>query len=62
MGEIVIKAKKMRGEDGYKVFSIRIPESLVQQLEKACNESGYSRNELITVLIENGLKDLKIEP
>jgi hypothetical protein len=60
--EILIKSKRLSGDDGYRSFSIRIKKSTVERLEKLCAESGYSRNEMISILIDNGLNMIKIEP
>lgn len=60
--EILIKSKRLSGDDGYRSFSIRIKKSTVERLEKLCEESGYSRNEMISILIDNGLNMIKIEP
>ena len=43
---------KKRGEDGYKIFSIRIKEDLFDRIDKLASQSGYSRNELIGVLLD----------
>ncbi len=45
--DLIIKPKKAKGEDGYKVFSIRIREELVSRLDTISAQSGHSRNELI---------------
>lgn len=44
---LVIKPKKAKGEDGYKVFSIRIREEIVAQIDDISSRTGHSRNELI---------------
>ena len=46
-----IKIKK-RGEDGYRVFSIRIPETIVTRIDQIAAESGRSRNEIIGILLD----------
>lgn len=43
---------KKRGEDGYRVFSIRIPESIVTRIDQIAAESGRSRNEIIGILLD----------
>ena len=50
--KLVIEKRSLKGEDGYKTFSIRIPDSLVEKLDRLSRESNRSRNELITVLLE----------
>ena len=59
--KLVIKPKSPKGEDGHKVFSIRIKEGLVEEVEKISAKTGYSRNELISMFIEFGLENCEIE-
>lgn len=49
---LIIRPKRPKGEDGYKVFSIRIKEDLVSQIDQISVQSGRSRNELIGILLE----------
>ena len=44
---LVIYPKRTKGEDGYKTFSIRIREDLVEKINDISAKTGYSRNELI---------------
>ena len=50
--ELIIKPKKYKGEDGYKVFSIRIKEKTVTKLDIMAKDTNRSRNELIGILLE----------
>lgn len=43
---------RKRGEDGYRVFSIRIPETVVTRIDQIAAESGRSRNEIIGILLD----------
>lgn len=52
---------KKRGEDGSRVISIRIGVELLEELDRTAAECNYSRNELINLLLEHGVKDLIIE-
>ncbi len=52
---LVIKPKKPKGEDGYKVFSIRIKEEIVAKIDDISTQTGHSRNELIITFIEYAL-------
>ena len=49
---LVLHPKKVKGEDGYKVFSIRIREELVDRISDISLQTGYSRNELIGKFLE----------
>lgn len=47
--------KKLRGEDGYKVFSIRIKDETVARLDQIAAQTNRSRNELIGMFLEYAL-------
>ena len=47
---LVIEPKR-KGDDGYRTFSIRIRQELVDRLESLSAASGHSRNELIGLLL-----------
>lgn len=50
--KLVIAPKRPKGEDGFKIFSIRIKEDLVEKINDISVKSGYSRNELIGKFLE----------
>ncbi|MBR1586270.1 MAG: ribbon-helix-helix protein, CopG family [Clostridia bacterium] len=60
MGENVLKIKR-RGDDGYKVISVRIKEDTLEALDKLAAETNYSRNELINLLLRHGVENVEIE-
>jgi len=49
----ISKKKYVKGEDGYKIFSIRVKEETVASLDKIAKESNRSRNELINLFLEH---------
>ena len=53
--DLVIHPKRMKGDDGYKTFSVRLNEELVCQLEALAAQTGHSRNELIGLLLSYGI-------
>ena len=55
-----LKIKK-RGEDGNKMISVRLREDILHQLDELSNETNYSRNELINIILEFGVKNIEIE-
>ena len=55
-----LKIKK-RGEDGYKLISVRIKEDTLSKLDKLANETNYSRNELINLILKHGVNNAVIE-
>ena len=58
---LVIKPRRPKGEDGYKVFSIRIKEDIVARIDDISTQPGHSRNELISTFIEYALNRCVIE-
>ena len=59
--DLVIKSKPPKGEDGYRVFSIRIKEETVAKIETVADQTGRSRNELIGKFLEYAVDHCKIE-
>lgn len=60
MTDSTLKIKR-RGEDGYKVISVRIKEDTLEALDKLAAETNYSRNELINLLLRHGVDHVEIE-
>lgn len=58
---LTIKKNSPKGEDGYKVFSIRIKDETIKELEEIANATGRSRNEIINLFLEFGLAHYEIE-
>lgn len=60
--EIKIKKKTLkRGDDGYKIVSVRMKDELIERLEILANDTNRSRNELINMLLTAALGIVKIE-
>lgn len=60
--EITIKKKQLRkGDDGYKVVSVRMREEMIERLDALSTETNRSRNELINILLESAMSIVKIE-
>ena len=59
MAKSVIKINK-KGEDGYKIISVRINEGTLQKIDDLSNKSNRSRNELINIILENSVDDVEI--
>lgn len=59
--DLVIKPKKQKGEDGYRVFSIRVKEDVVVQIDLISMKTGRSRNELIGMLLEYAIGHCIVE-
>lgn len=59
--KLIIQRKKYKGNDGYKTFSIRIKEDLVENIDSISAKTGHSRNELIGIFLEYAVNHCKIE-
>ncbi len=46
------KAKRKKGEVGYRTFSIRVREETVEKLDSIAKETGRTRNELIGIFLK----------
>ena len=57
---IKIYKKDLKGEDGYKIFSIRIKEETVTALDGLAAKSNRSRNELISIILEHGVNNIEV--
>lgn len=58
--KLIINKKAMKGDDGYKTFSVRLKEETVQSLDALSNETNRSRNELIGILLDYALRNCEI--
>jgi len=52
---------KRRGDDGHRVISVRLKEETISALDRIAGENNYSRNELINIMLEYGVKNIQIE-
>ena len=60
--EIKIKKKvAKRGDDGYKIVSVRMKDELIDKLDRLSADTNRSRNELINLLLEASVDIVKIE-
>lgn len=60
--EIRIKKKvARRGDDGYKVVSVRMREEMLERLDDLSCKTNRSRNELINLLLTAAIDIVKIE-
>lgn len=58
--KLIITKKPLKGEDGYKVFSIRIKEEIVNSLDNLAQKTNRSRNELINILLEYAINKCEV--
>lgn len=59
--DLIVKPKRPKGEDGYKVFSIRIKEETVAKIDAISMQTGRSRNELIGKFLDFAVDRCKVE-
>ncbi|MEE1239985.1 MAG: ribbon-helix-helix protein, CopG family [Acutalibacteraceae bacterium] len=58
--KLIINKKSLKGEDGYKTFSIRIKDKTVNDLDALSKETNRSRNELINTLLEDAINNCEV--
>lgn len=58
--KLIINKKSLKGEDGYKTFSIRIKEETVEGLDELSKSTNRSRNELVNILLDYALKNCEV--
>ncbi|MBQ4297406.1 MAG: ribbon-helix-helix protein, CopG family [Clostridia bacterium] len=58
--KLIINKKKLKGEDGFKTFSIRIREETVDHLDRLSSETNRSRNELIGILLDFAIENCEV--
>lgn len=59
--KLIINKKSLKGEDGYKVFSIRIKDETVTRLDELSKITNRSRNELINILLEFAINNCEVK-
>lgn len=57
----LILEKKKKRKNVKKTFPVYMDQEKVNQLDKICNETGYTRNELINIMIEDCLRRLQLK-
>ena len=57
----ITKKGSRRGDDGYKVVSVRMKDEMLEQLNELSEKTNRSRNELINLLLEAAIKIVKVE-
>ena len=52
---------RIRGEDGYRVTTIRIPADILERTEDLAIKAHLSRNKIISMILEHGLENIIVE-
>lgn len=58
--KLIINKKGLKGEDGYKTFSVRLKDETVDKLNALADETNRSRNELISILLDFAIENSKV--
>ena len=58
--KLTITTKNLKGEDGYKTFSIRIKEKTAANLDLLSKQTNRSRNELINLLLDYAIENSEV--
>ena len=58
--ELIINKKALKGEDGYKTFSVRLKDDTVKKLDGLSQKTNRSRNELINILLDFAIDNCKV--
>lgn len=56
----VIRINK-KGEDGYKVISVRIKENTLRKIDDLSAKSNRSRNEVVNILLSSCVDDVQVD-
>ena len=60
--EIRIRKKvAKRGDDGYKIVSVRMKDELIEKLDRLSSDTNRSRNELISMALQYALDNMEIK-
>lgn len=57
----ITKKMQRKGDDGYKIVSVRMKDELIERLDALSVETNRSRNELINLLLNAAVDIVKIE-
>lgn len=60
MKEEPLKIKK-KSDDGHRIISIRIREDILTQVDHIASLSNRSRNEIINMILEHGIRNTEVE-
>ena len=57
----ITKKSHRRGDDGYKVVSVRMKDELIARLDELSAKTNRSRNELVNLLLNAAIDIVKVE-
>ncbi len=56
----ITKKNAKRGDDGYKIVSVRMREETIEKLDSISAQTNRSRNEVINILLESAVEVVTI--
>lgn len=59
--DLILKRKRDKGDDGYRVFSIRVSEDTLARLDDLSSQTNRSRNELINIFLNYAMDRCVVE-
>ena len=51
----------VKGEDGYKVISMRVKEKTLEQVDNYAKLTNRSRNEILNMLLDSAIENVEID-
>lgn len=57
----ITKKAPRRGDDAYKIVSVRMKEEMLERLDRLAAQTNRSRNELINLLLDSAMEIVKVE-
>ena len=58
--KLKISKRSLKGDDGFKVFSVRLEQGLVDRIDNIAEYTNRSRNELIGILLRYAVENCEI--
>lgn len=62
---MVMERKKItiskKGDDGYRVISVRLKENTLASIDTLATQTNRSRNEVINILLENSVVEVEVK-
>lgn len=56
----ITERPSVKGDDGYRTFSVRVKEETINGLESIAAQTNRSRNELINMFLEFGIENCEV--
>ncbi len=57
----ISRKEKKKGDDGYKIVSVRLKDEVMDRLTEIATRTNRSRNEVINILLAEAIRLVKVE-